>query len=62
MKDRYLDRSVAGRMLAQELLEYGERRDVMVLALPRGGVPVAHEYEVAAKILKLNPEEAAELI
>ncbi len=30
-------------MLAQELLAYGGQPDVMVLALPRGGVPVAHE-------------------
>jgi predicted phosphoribosyltransferase len=47
MKDRYLNRSVAGRMLAQELLEYGGQPGVMVLALPRGGVPVAHEIAEA---------------
>jgi len=35
------DRSHAGRQLAQELSEYAERTDVLVLALPRGGVPVA---------------------
>lgn len=34
---------MAGRILAQELVEYGGQREVMVLALPRGGVPVAHE-------------------
>lgn len=35
----------AGRMLAQELVEYKQDSDVIVLGLPRGGVPVA--YEVA---------------
>jgi predicted phosphoribosyltransferase len=39
------DRRDAGRQLAQELSEYVDRSDVIVLALPRGGVPVA--YEVA---------------
>jgi len=35
----------AGRLLAKKLNEYANRSDVVVLALPRGGVPVA--YEVA---------------
>lgn len=39
------NRSDAGRRLAQELMEYENRDDVVVLALPRGGVPVG--YEVA---------------
>src|SRR5947207_3048537 len=39
------DRRDAGRQLAAELSAYGGRADVVVLALPRGGVPVA--YEVA---------------
>jgi predicted phosphoribosyltransferase len=39
------DRSDAGRQLASRLTAYGARPDVLVLALPRGGVPVA--YEVA---------------
>lgn len=39
------NRSDAGRQLAQELMAYENRDDVVVLALPRGGVPVA--YEVA---------------
>lgn len=42
---RFRDRSEAGRVLAGRLREYAGRRDVLVLALPRGGVPVA--YEVA---------------
>ena len=40
---RFRDRSEAGRLLAQRLDEYANRTDVLVLALPRGGVPVAHE-------------------
>jgi Phosphoribosyl transferase domain len=41
----FADRREAGRFLAAKLAEYADRRDVIVLALPRGGVPVA--YEVA---------------
>ena len=41
----FTDRREAGRELAQRLQQYAERDDVIVLALPRGGVPVA--YEVA---------------
>jgi len=33
----------AGRFLARELGSYRNRDDIVVLALPRGGVPVAHE-------------------
>jgi putative phosphoribosyl transferase len=39
------DRSEAGRLLAEKLAQYADRPDVLVLALPRGGVPVG--YEVA---------------
>lgn len=42
---RFRDRTEAGRALAEELREYAGRGDVLVLALPRGGVPVG--YEVA---------------
>jgi predicted phosphoribosyltransferase len=42
---RFRDRSEAGRLLAAKLAAYADRLDVMVLALPRGGVAVA--YEVA---------------
>jgi predicted phosphoribosyltransferase len=41
----YQDRTEAGKQLATQLREYANRDDVLVLALPRGGVPVA--YEVA---------------
>jgi len=43
--DVFRDRRHAGRVLAQVLTGYANRSDVIVLALPRGGVPVA--YEVA---------------
>jgi erythromycin esterase-like protein/predicted phosphoribosyltransferase len=42
---RFRNRAEAGRLLAEELHDYAGRDDVIVLALPRGGVPVA--YEVA---------------
>src|ERR671914_1216834 len=42
---RFRDRSEAGRLLAAKLADCADRPDVVVLALPRGGVPVA--YEVA---------------
>src|SRR4051812_2627749 len=45
MSMRYRDRVNAGRVLAGRLADYAGRGDVLVLALPRGGVPVA--YEVA---------------
>ncbi len=41
----FRDRWDAGRQLARELENYANRADLLVLALPRGGVPVA--YEVA---------------
>jgi putative phosphoribosyl transferase len=44
-RERFKDRADAGGRLARELGEYSGRRDVVVLALPRGGVPVG--YEVA---------------
>src|SRR5437764_13053174 len=44
----FLDRADAGQRLAQKLMQYAGRDDVIVLALPRGGVPVA--YEVAREL------------
>jgi len=44
----FIDRRVAGRVLAARLAKYAARDDVVVLALPRGGVPVG--YEVAAAL------------
>jgi predicted phosphoribosyltransferase len=45
---RFRDRTEAGRLLAERLRGYAGRDDVVVLALPRGGVPVA--YEVAKEL------------
>ena len=39
----FRDRREAGRLLASKLAAYANRPDVLVLALPRGGVPVADE-------------------
>jgi len=46
----FRDRRDAGRKLAQELLHYANRSDVMVLALPRGGVPVGYEVALALDV------------
>src|SRR5436190_6593969 len=43
--ERFRNRNEAGRLLAKKLTAYANRPNVLVLALPRGGVPVA--YEVA---------------
>jgi len=40
---RFRDRTEAGKLLAAKLGRYANRADVVVLALPRGGVPVAFE-------------------
>lgn len=50
MSSRYSNRSAAGQVLAGRLLHYAHRPDAIVLALPRGGVPVAFEV---ARILHL---------
>jgi len=43
MMNRFMNRAQAGTMLAAKLKSYANRQDVIVLALPRGGVPVAFE-------------------
>ena len=48
MPKPFRDRAEAGRVLAEKLEAYANRPDVVVLALPRGGVPVA--FEVARKL------------
>src|SRR2546423_11270129 len=45
----YRDRIDAGRVLATQLMAYADRDDVLVLALPRGGVPVAFEVAKALR-------------
>ncbi|MGB8982172.1 MAG: phosphoribosyltransferase [Anaerolineales bacterium] len=45
--EQFKDRSDAGKVLAQKLSAYAGRPDVVVLALPRGGVPVGYEVAVA---------------
>lgn len=45
---RFHDRREAGQLLARRLADYQDRDDVVVLALPRGGVPVA--YEIAREL------------
>ena len=40
---RFHDRREAGQLLARQLAHFKDRDDVLVLALPRGGVPVAYE-------------------
>ena len=44
----FTDRVDAGKKLAKELSKYANRPDVLILALPRGGVPVA--FEVAKEL------------
>jgi erythromycin esterase-like protein/predicted phosphoribosyltransferase len=45
----FRDRRDAGRQLASKLVSYRDRPDVLVLALPRGGVPVGFEVARALK-------------
>ncbi len=46
----YRDRADAGRTLATRLSRFKDRDDVLVLALPRGGVPVAFEVAQALDV------------
>lgn len=48
--EQFYDRQEAGRMLAEQLKSYAHKSDVMVLALPRGGVPVAYEIARALAV------------
>src|SRR5437762_1559659 len=48
MRRPFHDRTEAGQRLAEKLRGYAGRSDLVILALPRGGVPVA--YEVAKEL------------
>lgn len=48
MPQRFQNRAQAGRKLADALSYYADRPDVLVLGLPRGGIPVA--FEVARRL------------
>src|SRR5436189_6411445 len=48
MERAFPNRAEAGQLLAEKLEKYAGRDDVIVLGLPRGGVPVA--YEVARRL------------
>jgi predicted phosphoribosyltransferase len=48
MSERFDDRRAAGRVLAEILIHHADQPDLVVLGLPRGGVPVA--YEVAQRL------------
>jgi len=48
MECAFANRTEAGRLLAEKLVTYAGRDDLIVLGLPRGGVPVA--YEVAKRL------------
>ncbi len=48
MLQKFRNRTEAGKLLASQLTDYANRSDVLVLGLPRGGVPVA--YEVAKEL------------
>lgn len=50
MMMRFRNRIEAGQQLAKRLAKYASRPDVLVLALPRGGVPVAYEVAQALHV------------
>ena len=50
MQTRFRDRTEAGKELARSLSSYANRADTLVLGLPRGGVPVAHEVAQALNL------------
>jgi len=48
--ERFSDRRDAGRVLAQKLSVYKDQTNIIVLGLPRGGVPVAYEVALALNL------------
>src|SRR5260370_42162574 len=49
MARRFSDRAEGGKLLARQLSKYADRKDVLILGLPRGGVPVAFEVANALR-------------
>jgi putative phosphoribosyl transferase len=47
---RFRNRKEAGQLLALELADYADKKDCLILALPRGGVPVAQELSQALRL------------
>jgi putative phosphoribosyl transferase len=47
VETRFRNRTEAGKLLASKLIQYANRTDVLVLGIPRGGVPVAAEIATA---------------
>jgi putative phosphoribosyl transferase len=50
MARRFQDRTDAGRLLAKKLGHYASRKDIIVLGMPRGGVPVAFEVAKSLRV------------
>src|SRR5437764_2714178 len=50
MEGSFPNRAEAGRLLGLKLSKYAGRDDVLVLGLPRGGVPVAYEVARALRV------------
>nr|WP_309730701.1 phosphoribosyltransferase [Chamaesiphon sp. OTE_75_metabat_556] len=47
IETRFRNRSEAGKLLASKLIQYANRPDLLVLGIPRGGVPVSFEIATA---------------
>ncbi len=47
IETRFRNRTDAGKLLANKLIQYANRPDLLVLGIPRGGVPVAFEVATA---------------
>lgn len=54
--DLFHNRRDAGQQLAAQLSAYANRDDVVVLGLPRGGVPVAFQELVDEVVCAMTPQ------